>query len=117
MVPILLARMGPGAERGLKMKCCASCGNCAVTLNMNRTTNLTCRRYAPRPPQPDTYLADHATEWCWPVVMANEWCGEFVAGEKCLECGEAFPSHKPDCEALEERFDPQDKKEKAASGA
>jgi hypothetical protein len=43
---------------------------------------LWCRRYAPRPMQRlfDNDLAgETSTEWCWPTVFPENWCGEWAA--------------------------------------
>ncbi len=38
---------------------------------------LFCRRYAPRPMKNDG--EDTATEWTWPIVWKENWCGEWAA--------------------------------------
>lgn len=36
-----------------------------------------CRRYAPRPIMDKDASGDVLTEWRWPVVSDEHWCGEF----------------------------------------
>jgi hypothetical protein len=53
-----------------------SCHGCVFAAMAE--SNIECRRYAPRatvgPVDPD----DKTTWACWPVVLEDDWCGEWV---------------------------------------
>lgn len=57
---------------------CASCRYAqAGVVHARKGTTYWCRRYAPRPG-----VEILARQWDWPIVKAEDWCGEFMPGTK-----------------------------------